>query len=317
MIYYIYNDIDNLVGFKYNNDLYYYQKNAQEDIIGILDSSYNVVAKYEYDSWGSITSVVDENGNDISSNFSHIGNINPFRYRSYYYDVETRLYYLNSRYYNPNWGRFVNPDGIGGANNDILSQNLYAYVSNNPINNCDPIGTFLKKIFKKVANFVSSIFDYSINKAYKNAPANTPKITNPIPSTATIKEKVLYDKVIDTVANSKIDYSIGVSGSISFLSGNISYGGTVSPNYGINKNNITAGGGISLSMGLPISPTASFSFQPNYSGENNNYNGWNSPYASFGVGMYYSTDNIYGITLSPSFGTEIGVSHTWEWDKKR
>ena len=49
MIYYIYNDIDNLVGFKYNNDLYYYQKNAQEDIIEILDSSYNVVAKYEYD----------------------------------------------------------------------------------------------------------------------------------------------------------------------------------------------------------------------------------------------------------------------------
>ena len=140
MLYYIYNDVDNLVGFKYNNDLYYYQKNAQEDIIGILDSSYSLVAKYEYDSWGSITSVVDANGNDISNNFIHIGNINPFRYRSYYYDVETRLYYLNSRYYNPSWGRFINADSQLNLQNGFTGLNLYAYGGNNPINTFDDDG---------------------------------------------------------------------------------------------------------------------------------------------------------------------------------
>ncbi len=313
VLYYIRSNVDELIGFKYNNDLYYYIKNAQDDIIGIMDSNYSVVARYEYDSWGNIVSIKDSNNNDVSNDSNHIANINPFRYRSYYYDKETKLYYLNSRYYNPIWCRFINPDGIGGANNDILSQNLYAYVSNDPINNCDPTGTFLKKLFKKVVNFVSSIFDYSITKA---TPAGALKPNNPIPSTATTKQKAVNNKIIDTVANSKIEYSIGLSGGSTFLSGNVSYGGTVSPNAGINKNSITAGGGISLSIGLPISPTVSFSFQPNYKGGFTNSNGWNSPYASFGAGIHYSTDNIYGITLSPSFGTDVGVNYTWEWDKK-
>ena len=69
------------------------------------------------------------------------GLINPFRYRGYYYDNETKWYYLNSRYYNPEWGRFLNADGIIGANRDLLSYNLYAYCSNNPVVFCDLNGT--------------------------------------------------------------------------------------------------------------------------------------------------------------------------------
>ena len=131
VIYYIRNDIDDLVGFKYNDTNYYYVKNAQEDIIGILDSNNNVVARYEYDSWGNIIAITDGNGNDISTNVGHIANINPFRYRSYYYDKETNLYYLNSRYYNPVWGRFINADVFTTTGQDFAGNNMYLYAGNN------------------------------------------------------------------------------------------------------------------------------------------------------------------------------------------
>lgn len=158
VLYYLYSTIDNLVGFKYNDNLYYYIKNNQEDIIGILDSDYNVVANYKYDSWGKILSITDGTGEDVSENSSHIANINPFRYRSYYYDKETNLYYLNNRYYNPLWGRFINVDNIINSNNDILSHNLYLYCSNNPVSNMDKNGLGLLSIIVKVVKCVFKIY---------------------------------------------------------------------------------------------------------------------------------------------------------------
>lgn len=139
IIYYLY-DLTGPIGMKYNEDIYYYVKNLQKDIIGILNSNYEPIVNYEYDSWGKVVSIKDAEGNNITDS-NHIGVINPFRYRSYYYDVETKLYYLNSRYYNPEWGRFLNADGILGANEDVLSYNLFVYVSNNPIVSVDPNGT--------------------------------------------------------------------------------------------------------------------------------------------------------------------------------
>ena len=65
---------------------------------------------------------------------------NPFRYRGYYYDTETGLYCLQSRYYNPQWGRFLNADGYVNANGDLIGFNMYAYCSNNPVMNVDPSG---------------------------------------------------------------------------------------------------------------------------------------------------------------------------------
>ena len=111
MIYYMRNSVDNLIGLKYNNNIFYYVKNLQNDIIGILDSTYNLIVNYKYDSWGNILSITDSDGNDIIDS-NHIGIINPFRYRSYYYDSETNLYYLNSRYYSPVLKRFLNADVI-------------------------------------------------------------------------------------------------------------------------------------------------------------------------------------------------------------
>ena len=142
VIYYLRDSNSKLVGLKYDNNLYYYLKNAQDDIIGLLDSNYNLVAEYLYDSWGNIISIKDANGNEITDT-SNIAHINPFRYRSYYYDSETKLYYLNSRYYNPAWGRFINADGIINPNELINDFNLYAYTVNNPIKYQDDTGNFL------------------------------------------------------------------------------------------------------------------------------------------------------------------------------
>ena len=103
MIYYI-RSASELIGLKYNDDIYYYIKNNQNDIIGITDSNYNIIANYKYDSFGNIISITDNEGSIITNN-NHIAIINPFRYRCYYYDRETNLYYLNSRYYNPEWGK--------------------------------------------------------------------------------------------------------------------------------------------------------------------------------------------------------------------
>lgn len=69
-----------------------------------------------------------------------MGAKNPYLYRGYRSDSETGLYYLQSRYYNPDWGRFINPDAEGGKVGELLSHNVFAYALNNPVNMEDPSG---------------------------------------------------------------------------------------------------------------------------------------------------------------------------------
>ena len=126
---------------KYNNAVYFYRKDAQGNIIALLDNSGNTVVKYRYDAWGN-HAVQDANGADIAD-ASHIGNRNPFRYRGYYYDTETELYYLQTRYYDPETGRFITIDGIEYLDPETINGlNLYAYCGNNPVMNVDPTGTW-------------------------------------------------------------------------------------------------------------------------------------------------------------------------------
>ena len=112
---------------------YYYERNAQDDIIGLIDDSGNLVVTYVYDSWGKLVSI---NGTLKDT----VGVKNPYRYRGYRYDNETGLYYLQSRYYNPEWGRFINADVLFGQYGELLSHNLYAYCRNNPVMLIDPSG---------------------------------------------------------------------------------------------------------------------------------------------------------------------------------
>ena len=101
------------------------------------------VAKYVYDAWGN-HKIYDEYGAEVTST-SHVGYINPIRYRSYYFDTETGLYYLGARYYDPEVGRFINADStdvVTTTLTDFTDKNLYAYCDNNPITRKDDGGEF-------------------------------------------------------------------------------------------------------------------------------------------------------------------------------
>lgn len=124
---------EGLVSLNLNGVEYYYIRNIQGDIIGLINNAGTQVVSYTYDSWGKLISIE-------GSLKDSVGVKNPYRYRGYRYDNETGLYYLHSRYYNPEWGRFINADGYGGAIGDFLSHNLFAYCINNPINMHDPSG---------------------------------------------------------------------------------------------------------------------------------------------------------------------------------
>ena len=112
---------------------YYYHRNLQGDVIGIYDANGTQIVKYSYDAWGNCTVAV--------SSVFDLANNNPIRYRGYYYDRETKLYYLNARYYNPEWRRFISPDDTAYLDPDTPSGlNLYAYCNNDPVNYADPCG---------------------------------------------------------------------------------------------------------------------------------------------------------------------------------
>ena len=135
-------DVNGIAGIKYNGTEYIYRKNVQGDITHILDYCENVVAEYAYDAWGNCKVIKDTDG---------IAEANPFRYRSYYYDVETRLYYLQTRYYDPAVGRFISQDDVSYLDPEhINGLNLYAYCGNNPVMNVDPTGTLSWKGFFKL-----------------------------------------------------------------------------------------------------------------------------------------------------------------------
>ena len=152
VVLYIYDANGSPIGMSYSNsnyidgvvDNYLYIKNMQGDIIHICDQAGNIVASYHYDAWG-VTTLSDAPATIAYS-------INPFRYRGYYFDVETGLYYLNSRYYDPVTGRFLNADSmISGTDGSLLGKNLFAYCFNNPVNLDDSDGNWPKWVKKTVA----------------------------------------------------------------------------------------------------------------------------------------------------------------------
>ena len=133
-LYFYYDNDGNPIGFDFNDKHYDYITNLQGDIIAIVRGN-KLVAEYEYDAWGNCT---------ILRNTDNIANTNPLRYRGYYYDTGTNLYYLQSRYYDANIGRFINADDaeLLGMSGRVVSNNLFAYCNNNPVNGMDPSGYY-------------------------------------------------------------------------------------------------------------------------------------------------------------------------------
>ena len=114
---------------KYNDTTYYYITNLQGDVMYMIDTQGNTVASYDYDPYGNILSATGA-----------MAEINPLRYRGYYYDTELEMYYLQSRYYDPQIGRFINLDTYISTGQGIVGFNMFAYCNNSPVNAVDPVG---------------------------------------------------------------------------------------------------------------------------------------------------------------------------------
>ena len=175
--------------------LYYYVLNAQGDVIALLNSAGALVASYNYGAWGNY-SVHDEKGAKITK-ASFIGHINPLRYRGYYYDRETRLYYLQSRYYDFANCRFINADAYATTNaGNFLSCNMFAYCGNNPVNRADQSGTFWKEIgsfFNKVgtaiAGFAKATFGAGSSLSATITKTEVEYLPDPLPITVKLGTK--------------------------------------------------------------------------------------------------------------------------------
>ena len=145
-------DHTGVMGFEYEGNTYVYQKDILGNIVAIVDSNGEIVASYVYDAWGN-HKIYDSIGSEYSRP-TFIGNLNPFRYRGYYYDSETGLYYLNSRYYDPEVCRFISADAVKYVEPSIFGGlNLYAYCNNNPVMYSDAEGTsFWDDLVKKICD---------------------------------------------------------------------------------------------------------------------------------------------------------------------
>ena len=148
---FVYDENNQPLAMKYNNTLYYYVLNAQGDVVRIVNSSRSVVASYTYDPWGKI----------ISSSGT-LADVNPLRYRGYYYDAETGFYYLQSRYYDPEIGRFINADSYASTDaTGLLSTNMFAYCENDPVNKSDPDGEVAHLAIGAVVGAIANVgFSY-------------------------------------------------------------------------------------------------------------------------------------------------------------
>ena len=146
MLVYLYDENGAPIGLQYRQnsyaagefDTYYFEKNIFGDIVAIYTEEGVKIGSYTYDAWGNCTTTVVSGNTTLES--AIVRNYNPFRYRGYYYDTETQLYYLQSRYYNPTWGRFLNADGYLSTGTGLLGYNMYAYCNNNPVMYMDESG---------------------------------------------------------------------------------------------------------------------------------------------------------------------------------
>ena len=137
---------------------YFYLYNGLGDVVGLIDSSNKVVVRYQYNSWGKVTSSEDTSGVSLAT-------LNPFCYRKYVYDSETGLYCLGSRYYDPEVGRFVNADDtdvIFAKPQELYHKNLYVYCYNNPVVRRDIQGYFWETLFD-IVSLGTSVVEVCVN----------------------------------------------------------------------------------------------------------------------------------------------------------
>ena len=168
---------EGVIGFMINGISYLYRKNLFGDVTEIYNETRQLVGKYSYTAFGECTVEVD---------VGQIATKNPIRYRSYYYDEEINLYYLKTRYYDPEIGRFITIDDVSYLDSEAINGlNLYAYCANNPVMRTDSngnawkwinlialaLGAVFQAIFSAVTyvvTVVASLFDSDIRADMNN-----------------------------------------------------------------------------------------------------------------------------------------------------
>ena len=140
LLHFTYDANDILISIKYNGISYYYVRDLTGNIIGLVDDSGVIVVKYEYDAFGNVLYINDTSNNDL-------GNENPFIFKGYYYDFETSMYYCKTRYYIPEWCRWLNADDTRYIDiKSVKGLNIFAYCGNNPVKYYDPSGNSITLI---------------------------------------------------------------------------------------------------------------------------------------------------------------------------
>ena len=162
-MYFQYDNDNTPVGIVLNGTQYFYITNQMGDVIGITDTQGNALVQYEYDEWGKIGSITTTNNTDEENT---LANINPLRYRGFYYDNETGYYYLQSRYYDANLCRFINADDYNYLDKDIVDGlNLFAYCNNDSVNRFDLDGCYSAS---KARTYADSWWNGRNTKKYKS-----------------------------------------------------------------------------------------------------------------------------------------------------
>ena len=137
----------------WNGAAYYYVTNLQGDVVAILNASGSPVVQYAYDAWGKILSTT-------GTIATTLGTYNPLRYRSYVYDTETGLYYVSSRYYDPEIGRWINADSQLNTSLGMLGLNQFSYCLNNPVNSVDYSGSKPGDLFDTMDDAARDFAEY-------------------------------------------------------------------------------------------------------------------------------------------------------------
>ena len=143
-------------------------------VISCLD----IIFEYTYDAWGKVLAVTNAAGVSQTS-ASFIGNINPIRYRGYYYDTDLGLYYLQSRYYDPETGRFVNADGYVQTGDGLMDKNMFAYCLDDPVNLVDDSGDLPKGFPELTKNAELQIIRNDFNQSLNSITSGTPQSVQP------------------------------------------------------------------------------------------------------------------------------------------
>lgn len=243
--FYYYDESDILFGFgiKEGNwiDKYYYVRDINGVIIGLLDEVGNFAVEYEYDSYGNILSITSDYG-EIS------GLKNNILYKGYYYDFETKMYYLKSRYYVPEWCRYLNSDDprmLAFYSELTINRNLFIYCNNDPIQNTDENGQSVKKFLQKVWSFVKKLSPIEVTKSFtvkldsENGYVSAKQTKKYIGSSWSL---ISIDIGKDT--NGDTSWNVGVGGSLSFNFG--SDGVSLKGKLKLNKKEIESSCGLSF-----------------------------------------------------------------------